>query len=134
MLPDAPPDALDRLLRLPFVEGGTDGVVVHGAIQQAIAAALAATDPARHRELRRAAWRELRTEVAAAGSPDLWRFTADMLYLIGNPVVREAFFPFRRPAAQRGARPPIRRARRHGDRGGARAARRPDLLAQWWHE
>jgi hypothetical protein len=28
-----------------------------------------------------------------AGSPELWRFTADLLYLIENPVCREAFFP-----------------------------------------
>jgi len=27
------------------------------------------------------------------GHSDLWRYTADMLYLIANPVVREAFFP-----------------------------------------
>ena len=28
-----------------------------------------------------------------AGISDLWRYTADMLYLVENPVVREAFFP-----------------------------------------
>ena len=40
---------------------------------------------------RRAAWRELRDEVRDAPPTELWRYTADMLYLIENPVVREAF-------------------------------------------
>lgn len=28
-----------------------------------------------------------------AGRADLWRYTADMLYLVENPIVRDAFFP-----------------------------------------
>jgi hypothetical protein len=31
--------------------------------------------------------------VEKVGAAELWRYTADMLYLIENPVVREAFFP-----------------------------------------
>ena len=38
-------------------------------------------------------WRQLRGELRRAGPPDLWRYTADLIYLIENPVVREAFFP-----------------------------------------
>ena len=47
----------------------------------------------RHRAYRRAAWRQLRAEVRDAAPTELWRYTADMLYLIDNPVLREAFFP-----------------------------------------
>ena len=50
-------------------------------------------NPTRYRADRRAAWRELRAEIREAGPTELWRYTADMLYLIDNPVVREAFFP-----------------------------------------
>ncbi len=98
MLPDAASqDVYERLRALPFVESGRDGLHMHDVVQQAIAAALQATDPSAYREYRRAAWRQLRTEVRAAGRPELWRYTADMLYLIENPVVREAFFPTNTP-------------------------------------
>lgn len=94
MLPDvAPQDAYERLRTLPFVESGRDGLHVHDVVQQAIAAALRAADPSRHLDYRRAAWRQLRDEMRTVGQPDLWRYTADMLYILENPAVREAFFP-----------------------------------------
>ena len=82
-----------RLLDAPFVEAGRDGLVVHEAVRDAVAGFLRGTNPTRYRGYRRAAWRELRTEAREAGPGELWRYTADMLYLIDNPVVREAFFP-----------------------------------------
>jgi hypothetical protein len=33
------------------------------------------------------------TELRGAPASDLWRYTADLLYVLENPVVREAFFP-----------------------------------------
>lgn len=94
MLPDAAPqDAYDRLRALPFVDSDREGLHVHDTVQYAIAAALKAADPATYREYRRAAWRQLRDEVRTAGRGDIWRYTADMLYIIENPVTREAFFP-----------------------------------------
>jgi hypothetical protein len=35
----------------------------------------------------------LRSELRTAGRADLWRYTADILYLIENSIVRDAFFP-----------------------------------------
>jgi len=94
MLPDlAPDDGLERLRRLPFVEVMRDGLVVHETMQQAISGVLRATDPERYRRLKGAAWRQLRREVATVGRSELWRYTADMLFMIENPVPREAFFP-----------------------------------------
>jgi hypothetical protein len=94
MLPEAAPqDAFDRLRALPFVESSRHGLHMHDVVQQAVAAALRANDPGRHRDYRRAAWSQLRTEVRTAGVQDLWRYTADMLYILENPAVREAFFP-----------------------------------------
>ena len=86
-------EALGRLLALPFVDGGRDGLIVHESVRDAVAGFLRATNPTRYRRDRRAAWRELRAEIRDAGPTELWRYTADMLYLIDNPVVREAFFP-----------------------------------------
>lgn len=85
--------AFDRLRALPFVELKSDGLALHETVQQAVASHLRAADPATYRRLRRAAWRYLRSDVRVAGTPELWRYTADLLYLIENPVTREAFFP-----------------------------------------
>lgn len=94
MLPDIEPeDAFDRLRSVPFGEVRQDGLMVHEAVKSALARSLHASDPVRHRQLRRAAWQVLRDEIRDVGEEELWRYTADMLYLIENPVVREAFFP-----------------------------------------
>jgi hypothetical protein len=105
MLGDAANDAVSRLRELPFVTAGGDGLIVHPVLREAVAADLAATDRPRHRRLRAAAWRRLRDELAAAGDADLWRYTADMLYLLERPEIRDAFFP---PSAPRYAVEPAR--------------------------
>jgi hypothetical protein len=81
------------LRSLAFVELGADGLVVHDTVRVAASALLQASDPARHRSYRRAAWIRLRAELRTAGRADLWRYTADMLYLVENPTIRDAFFP-----------------------------------------
>jgi len=94
MLPEAAPqDAFDRLRRLPFVELGDDGLVLHDTVRETIAAILRSSDPDRSRRYRAAAWRQLRDEVAHASNQEMWRYTADLLYILENPIVREAFFP-----------------------------------------
>lgn len=94
MLPDRDPaHTWAQLARLPFVDSGVDGLLLHDTVRDTIAAHLKASNPRRYTEFRRAAWRTLRSEVAAASRQDLWRYTADMLYLAENPIVRGAFFP-----------------------------------------
>jgi hypothetical protein len=94
MLPDAAPqDAFERLRSLPFVEVGEDGLVLHDTVRESIAALLRSSDPARSKRYRAAAWRQLREEVASAPRHEMWRYTADLLYILENPIVREAFFP-----------------------------------------
>jgi hypothetical protein len=127
-------EALRRLLQLPFVEAGRDGLVVHEAVRGAIGGFLRGANPVRHRSYRRAAWRELRDEVRDAAPSELWRYTADMLYLIENPVVREAFFPSdAQPLAVEPARPDDAAAvkaiaERHEPPSAAA------MLAAWWDE
>ena len=128
VLPDVPPqDAFDRLRTLPFVETRQDGLGLHDAVQGSLAGFLKSTDPTRYRRYRRAAWRQLREEVGEAPAGELWRYTADMLYLIENPVIREAFFPSgAQPLAVEPARAEDVRsieliARRHDGDEGARA-------------
>jgi len=94
MLPDvAPQDAFERLRSLPFVKSERDGLRLHELVHQAVGSTLRAIDPNKYQEYRRAAWRQLSTEARRTGLRELWRYTADLLYLIENPVVREACFP-----------------------------------------
>jgi hypothetical protein len=93
MVPDARVDRFEPLADLPFVESRADGLLVHDVVREAIARYLNAMDPSVYRRYRWLAWRRLATEVQAVPPAELWRYTADMLYLIENPVVREAFFP-----------------------------------------
>ena len=123
---------LDHLASLPFVYGGPDGLVVHDAVRESITAATRANDPERYRRYRRAAWKRLRSEVSDAGRSELWRYTADMLYLIENPICREAFFPSGvqelslEPADPGDADAIVEIARRHE---GPEAL---DLVRYWW--
>lgn len=133
MFPElAPQDAYERLRKLPFAGCVSDGLVIHDAVRDAIASSLHASDPSRHLAYRQAAWRQLVTEAESASSGDLWRYTADMLYLIENPVVREAFFPRHATSLSVEAAQPV-------DNGALTAiirAHEGDLAAQtllqWW--
>ena len=94
LLPDiAPRDTLERLSALPFVEPGREGLFIHDAVRSAIATSLAARDPDAHREYRRAAWTYIQSRLRLSRGTAAWRYTADILFLIQNPVLREGFFP-----------------------------------------
>jgi hypothetical protein len=132
MLDDDGAAAAHRLLDLPFVEAGRDGIVVHEAVRDAVAGFLRGTNPIRYRDYRRSAWRELRDEIRDAAPGELWRYTADILYLIDNPIVREAFFP---SDAQPLAVEPSRADDAASVDAIIRANEGPeaaDLLGQWW--
>jgi hypothetical protein len=77
----------------PMVEARKDGLVLHTVIHEAIAHRLKASDPTRFTAYRRAAWRELERSAGEVAVSDLWRYTADVIHLVDNPIVREAFFP-----------------------------------------
>ena len=127
-----PQDAYERLRRLPFVDGMHDGLIIHEAVRDPLARSLHASDPSRYLDYRRSAWRQLVSESQSAASDDLWRYTADMLYLIENPVVREAFFPIVT------ALHTVEAAQPHDDNaltGIVRAhdgSKASELLLQWW--
>jgi hypothetical protein len=94
MVPEAlQEETFEALRALPFVETARDGLVVHETVRAAIATALRALDPTRYHRLRSAAWTCLRAEFALAPRAQLWRWTADALYLVDRPQLREAFFP-----------------------------------------
>jgi hypothetical protein len=86
-------DALETLSGLAFVEATSEGLRLHDAVQSAIVERLRALDPERFRSYRAAAWHYLQNETRGVGRSELARSTADLLFLIDNPVVREAMFP-----------------------------------------
>jgi Transcriptional regulatory protein, C terminal len=94
MLPDLDAsEGLQSLRELPFVDVAADGLTLHEALQQTIATQLRALEPSRYLGLRRRAWAHLRHQLRTAPRSELWRQTADMIYLVENPAVREAHFP-----------------------------------------
>ena len=94
MAPDLSADeAIEGLRGLSFVESGRDGLVVHDAVKEAIVTALRSSDPDRHHRYRVGAWGHLRSALAGATRASLWRHTADLLYLLEQPNLRECFFP-----------------------------------------
>lgn len=93
MLQASAPDAFERLRQLPFVDADRDGLVLHDTVRETVAAALRGDDPVAYRTYRIAAWRQLRRELEEASPRELWRYTADMLYILENPLLREGFFP-----------------------------------------
>jgi hypothetical protein len=94
MLPDASPqDAHERIWALPFVQAEKDGLHIHDAVREALALTLRAQNPNEYRAYRRAAYHHFMSGLRTAARPDLWRCIADLLYLLENPVIREAFFP-----------------------------------------
>ena len=94
LLPDSSPhDAQERIRSLPFVQIEKDGLHVHDAVRQAIALAIRTNNPQRYQAYRQAAYRFYVANFRTAVAPDLWRSIADLVYLLENSTVREAFFP-----------------------------------------
>jgi Transcriptional regulatory protein, C terminal len=94
LLADASPhDAQERLRDLPFVQTDRDGLQIHDAVRDTIAGTLRASDPQGYQAYRRSAYRHYMAQLRDAVPGDFWRCTADLLYLLENPAIREAFFP-----------------------------------------
>jgi hypothetical protein len=83
----------ERLSDLSFVERRPDGLAITDSIRRLVAERLQAADLERYRHYQKSAWKLLRQQLKDSARADLWRCTADIIYLIENPVIREAFFP-----------------------------------------
>jgi Transcriptional regulatory protein, C terminal/AAA ATPase domain len=93
MLGDEADSALETLQGLALVEATPEGLRLHDSVHLAIVERLRAVDPDRFRKFRTAAWHHLQAETHGVAQRELARSTADLLFLIDNPVVREAMFP-----------------------------------------
>jgi len=82
-----------QLTEIEFIERRSDGLSLHDVLKNAIVFSLKAKSPRRHSEYRNRAWRVLKIEMQTANSNTYWRYIADIIYLIDNRVIRDAFFP-----------------------------------------
>lgn len=90
-----PVSVYDELTELPFVERTPEGLVVHDCVRAAIASRLRIFEPDRHRALSEAAWDVLDATLSRSSptGPEAWQLTADLLFVLRRPEIREAFFP-----------------------------------------
>jgi class 3 adenylate cyclase len=86
-------DVFENLQSLAFIDVTPEGLIFHDVVHDTISKDLAWRDPERYRIYRKRAWRFITRDSQHEATHKLWQFTADMLYLAENPVVREAFFP-----------------------------------------
>ena len=78
---------------LDFVSSNSDGLHIHDLVRNLVARSYKASDPEAYRQHQQNCWWWLQQDLDKAAGHDYWRHTADLLYLIENPHVREAFFP-----------------------------------------
>jgi hypothetical protein len=82
-----------QLTKIAFIECRSDGLSLHEVLKNAIVFSLKAKSPQKYSEYRSRAWGVLKNEMQTTNSNTYWRYTADIIYLIDNPVIRDAFFP-----------------------------------------
>jgi DNA-binding CsgD family transcriptional regulator len=125
-------DEFADLRRLPFVDESVEGLLLHDVVRDAVSTDLAARDPEADARYRRRALGFFMGQARRSSAETLWQATADLIYLIRNPVLREACFPKRGSAhAVEPATP--------GDDAAIReiiatheSGDEADLLVQWW--
>jgi class 3 adenylate cyclase len=83
----------NNLQTLPFIEATADGQVFQDVVRETISRELERRDPERYRKLRRRAYSYFTKQSHRAVANTLWQYTADLLYMIENPIARGAFFP-----------------------------------------
>jgi DNA-binding CsgD family transcriptional regulator len=88
--------AFDVLRALPFTEQTGEGLLLHDVVRDTVGHDLSMRDPDRRRAYRRRAVRHL-TEHQHDATADPWLHTADLMFLIENPVLRDSCFPSARP-------------------------------------
>ncbi|GLP95504.1 winged helix-turn-helix domain-containing protein [Paraferrimonas sedimenticola] len=86
-----------RLKTLPFVSESSDGLQIQASVQAALLASLNAESNKTVQAIKRKAWAMLASELKSSHQHNLWRFTADTIYLLSSPIIREAFFPEQLP-------------------------------------
>ena len=123
--------AFDVLRALPFTEQTGEGLLLHDVVRDAVGHDLSMRDPDRRRAYRRRAAAHLTAQRHGARS-DQWQNTADLMFLVENPVLRDACFPSARPAHWVEPAAPQDRAAVLDIAARHEAPAAAALLARWW--
>ncbi len=83
----------NALSEIEFIEHREDGLSLHDILKNVISANMKSHSPPRYCQYRHGACVLLNEEMKNASPSQLWRYTADIIYLVENPVIRSAFFP-----------------------------------------
>ncbi|WP_375750539.1 winged helix-turn-helix domain-containing protein [Vibrio sp. HN007] len=83
----------EQLAEIDFIELRQDGLSLHDVLKNVLSSNLKARAPDRYCEYRHRASEVLLNEMKSVTSSQLWRYTSDILYLVDNNVIRNAFFP-----------------------------------------
>lgn len=78
---------------LPFVRLDREGYFIAEIIRRPLAEQLESVEPNKYASLRATAANWIYGRLQSAGPSTRWRFMADLLYLVDQPQVRDAFFP-----------------------------------------
>ena len=88
-----PAEIYQQLSQIEFIECRPDGLSLHDVLKKALAINLRAKSPQKFSAYKNAAWQVLKKEMKTSNSLHLWRYTADIIYLVDSWVIRDAFFP-----------------------------------------
>jgi CBS domain-containing protein len=127
-------DVMIELESLPFVDVDEHGLAVHDAVRGVLSERLRATDPVAYRHLRQAAFSELEAELVEVPDRELWRYTADLLFLTDEPIIRGAFFPPGTPTARVVPGTTASEQVVEGLLAGASSPALRAVLGRWWDE
>ena len=86
-------EIVDELINFPFVMTSYEGYMIHDIVRETLSRNISFTDPEKYRKYKKNAWLYLIKKIQSKDRDELWKSTADLLYLIENPAIREAFFP-----------------------------------------
>jgi hypothetical protein len=88
-----PLSLLEAVEALPFATRDAEGIYITEPVRQAIVDWMSGVDAVRYQAWRRIAVEWITTRLRAAGRSRRWHYLADLLHLLEEPSLRNAFFP-----------------------------------------
>jgi hypothetical protein len=96
---------LEAVEALPFASRDAEGIYIAEPVRRAIVEWMSGVEPERYQLWRQTAADWIVAQLRAAGRSGRWRYMADLLHLLEQPALRNAFFPPEEEA------PPVEAAR-----------------------
>ncbi len=88
-----PLSLLEAIEALPFAKRDAEGIYIAEPVRRAIVDWLSGVEPERYQLWRKTAADWIVSRLRAAGRSGRWRHMADLLHLLEQPALRNAFFP-----------------------------------------